>query len=161
MAEIFLFDKCSNLCYLTQKEYITIVATMKYAYEKEFQCDFSDKYKDHKDQTKAKLFHEKKSMCNGRISDTAPSYKHRYKHILFNTCPCNFKDNNVFRLVRLEKLFFEHGILPQNTYMDTIGNNIMHQSSKLLQAFDLIRSFLTEREIEEQKKQAEEMKRKK
>jgi len=148
---MFLFDKCNNLCYLSNKEYVKIIASLKYHYEKEFKCNYPDKFNKYKDPNRVKLFHQSKSMC-GKVANSIPSTKHRCKNLLFLTCPCSFEDPGIFRLIELENLYNKFGILPKLDYKCT-SEGLLNTPSKLLQAFKLIRSFLTEKELEELKRQ--------
>lgn len=126
---------------------------MKYHLEPEFQCNYDKRTE------KQQLFHNKTSLCFS-VSDKAPSNKHIFKNLRFLTCPCNYEDSNVLKLLDLEELYNKFGITPKNTYMNQVSRDITDCPAKLVQAFKIIRNFLNEKENAEIKKQNDNMRNK-
>lgn len=154
---------CSTLSNLTNLEYLQIVGTLKHDFEDEFKCNIDSKYRLFNDPARRKKIHQQTSFCQGRLNASRPSYAHMHKDIEFLTCPCTFLNSQVYTLLELETLFHKFGQLPRFYSYIYKGERCgyLDAPSKLLQAFRVIRGYITEREIENLKKQERELKGKK
>lgn len=149
-----LLWKFYSLSFVTEEEYIRIIASLKHDIEDNFKCKTVDKF-----DTNAKHYeyivkaHKIKNFCDGETSDTRISPNHVFHELEFRTCPCSFHTPQVASLIELEGQYNKFGI--GSIYKN---GNMLDAPAKLISAFRCIRAFLNDyekKQYEKAQKEAE------
>lgn len=139
---------------LTNREYCIIIASLKYLYSEQYQCNSPDRYKKngaYLPDERIKLI-RKVNGCFNKVLGR----KTRYQSMSFSRCPCNFYDDNIKTLIDFNEFYNVHKRLPNgfNNYM--YGTEIL--SVKMKQALVVINNFIEEAKAAALKKAQQEMK---
>lgn len=124
---------------LDNQEYVHVVSSLLCAYEKRFD------YSNDKTRRRNELVNSKDKIAEKPIFEV--------EDLAFYTCPSNFYSWDFGYWMELESQYKEHGNLP-------FEGLIKDQPAKVMQLFKLIRRFISDKEVENMKKQQRELQQK-